>query len=54
MTTPHVTEMPRRLEPVEHDPFIDSIPAQPLPDRHGDPAPDASRNARAPRTTERP
>ena len=26
MTTPHVTEMPLRLEPVEPDPFIDALP----------------------------
>ena len=25
MTTPHVTEMPRRLEPVQPDPFIEDI-----------------------------
>ena len=26
MTTPHVTEMPLRLEPVEPDPFIEALP----------------------------
>jgi hypothetical protein len=41
MTTPHVTEIPRRLEAVEPDTFIDSSPAPPPP-------PDADvRNARA-------
>jgi hypothetical protein len=25
MTTPHVTEMPLRLEPVEPDPFIEAL-----------------------------
>jgi hypothetical protein len=25
MTTPLTTEMPQRLEPVDHDPFIDDL-----------------------------
>ena len=41
MTTPHVTELPRRLEPVEPDPFIATLPA---------PVPEPPRNAQAPRT----
>ena len=40
MTTPRVIEIPRRLEAVEPDPFIDARPAPPPP------APDV-RNARA-------
>jgi hypothetical protein len=27
MTTPHVTELPLALEPVEPDPFIDALPS---------------------------
>jgi hypothetical protein len=26
MTTPRVTEMPLRMEPVERDPFIEALP----------------------------
>ena len=29
MTTPTTTEIPQRLEPVIHDPFIDDLTARP-------------------------
>jgi hypothetical protein len=31
MTTPKITEIPQRLEPVTHDPFIDDLTALSVP-----------------------
>ena len=28
MSTPHTTEIPLRMQPVEHDPFIDDLESQ--------------------------
>jgi hypothetical protein len=44
MTTPFTTEMPQRLEPVTHDPFIDDlcVPA-PRPARIAGPLPSPGR-----------
>jgi hypothetical protein len=46
MTTPHVTEIPRRLEAVERDPFIDALPAESPAERQRDESsPQVRRNA---------
>jgi hypothetical protein len=55
MTTPHVTEIPRRLEAVEPDPFIDAPPGEPPAARlRGIFPPQVGRNAGAASVTERP
>jgi hypothetical protein len=36
MTTPHVTELPLALEPVEPDPFIEALPSPPAAARRAE------------------